>query len=308
MKIGVVIVTYNRLEKLRKALQCFDDQVHQPEYIMVVNNASTDGTDEFLKEWSMVDPNAAGKRIVVTMESNTGGSGGFCEGLRHACEQEAEWVWVSDDDAYPERDALRIASDYLDNKTADERDHIAALCARVMNHGKPDPYHSRSFYLKGIRISEKFASGEDFQKKEFDKNCFSYVGAILSRKKLELAGLPNKDYFIYYDDTEHAMRMKQYGRIVCIPSILVEHDTPPEFTGLTWKDYYKYRNMTDMYRKHYPGIPFRYFAAKIQIKCLINRITGRRNLRWTILEEGYRDAMAGRFGLHKTYRPGWKAE
>ena len=50
-KIGVVLVTYNRLPLLKKALHLFETQTVSPEYILVVNNASTDGTTSFLKEW-----------------------------------------------------------------------------------------------------------------------------------------------------------------------------------------------------------------------------------------------------------------
>ena len=51
-RIGVVIVTYNRKEKLRKAIQCYEEQEYKPRFIVVVDNNSTDGTKEFLLDWS----------------------------------------------------------------------------------------------------------------------------------------------------------------------------------------------------------------------------------------------------------------
>ena len=48
-KIGCVIVTFNRLEKLKKALAAYDKQEVKPKYIVVVDNASTDGTNVFKK-------------------------------------------------------------------------------------------------------------------------------------------------------------------------------------------------------------------------------------------------------------------
>ena len=50
-KIGVVIVTYNRLEKLKIALKKFENQTKKQAYILVVNNASNDGTLEYLNDW-----------------------------------------------------------------------------------------------------------------------------------------------------------------------------------------------------------------------------------------------------------------
>ncbi len=49
--IGAVIVTFNRLEKLKKALASYEKQTLLPEYIIVVDNASNDGTKEYLEEW-----------------------------------------------------------------------------------------------------------------------------------------------------------------------------------------------------------------------------------------------------------------
>lgn len=51
--IGVVIVTYNRLNKLKRTLSSYSSQKLLPKYILVVNNASTDGTDAFLSEWKL---------------------------------------------------------------------------------------------------------------------------------------------------------------------------------------------------------------------------------------------------------------
>lgn len=50
MQIGVVLVTFNRLEKLKIALESFENQTCSPKYLLVVNNASTDGTGDFLTQ------------------------------------------------------------------------------------------------------------------------------------------------------------------------------------------------------------------------------------------------------------------
>lgn len=70
MKIGVVIVTYNRLEKLKIALASYEKQTIKPQYILVVNNHSTDDTKEYLETWqknlSPID------KKVIHLEQNTG--------------------------------------------------------------------------------------------------------------------------------------------------------------------------------------------------------------------------------------------
>ena len=49
MKYGVVIVTYNRLELLKECLLCIDKQVKKFDSVLIVDNYSTDGTREYLK-------------------------------------------------------------------------------------------------------------------------------------------------------------------------------------------------------------------------------------------------------------------
>lgn len=74
MTVDVVIVAYNRLEKLKKALLCYERQTSPFRNMIVVNNHSTDRTTEFLEEWSNVDSPFA--KDVITTEENLGGLGG----------------------------------------------------------------------------------------------------------------------------------------------------------------------------------------------------------------------------------------
>lgn len=76
MKIAAVIVTYNRLYLLKEVLEAFDNQTRVPDYIIIVNNASTDGTEAFLEEWKKTEIKGQTK-FVITPEENLGGSGGF---------------------------------------------------------------------------------------------------------------------------------------------------------------------------------------------------------------------------------------
>ena len=49
-KVAAVVVTYNRLEKLKKVLASLESQTRLPQMLVIVNNAATDGTAEHLKE------------------------------------------------------------------------------------------------------------------------------------------------------------------------------------------------------------------------------------------------------------------
>ena len=74
MDIGVVIVTFNRVEKLKTALLNFDVQSILPAYIIVVDNASSDETPAFLGKWE--NDKKRYMKKVIRMNQNKGGSGG----------------------------------------------------------------------------------------------------------------------------------------------------------------------------------------------------------------------------------------
>lgn len=73
MNVAAVVVTFNRLEKLKKVLASLDAQTRLPEQLIIVNNASTDDTasylDEYEKNFSLKDKV---KITIVTLPENAG--------------------------------------------------------------------------------------------------------------------------------------------------------------------------------------------------------------------------------------------
>lgn len=302
--IGVVIVTFNRLAKLKKTLQLFEAQSISPLYIIVVDNASTDGTVEFLEQWKQEQ--SSYKRIGIFLRENTGGSGGFYTGLKESLSMEAQWVWVSDDDAFPELDALEAAQKYLDTQRYNWN-NISAICGQVLNQGKPDLEHRRVLYAKRGIIKEWIPPENMYTKEAFEINTFSYVGTIINRDKMEKIELTRKDYFIWFDDTEHSLRLGKIGRIICVPAIKIHHNVKKMNAEVhDWRSYYRYRNMADCYQRNFPRICYLIFYIKAEIKVKFYFLFNMDRIEKEMLKNGIRDAKKKRLGLHCIYRPGWK--
>lgn len=302
INIGVVLVTYNRLEKLVKSLECYDKQTYLPTYIVVVNNASTDGTADFLSSWEQETKQY--KKYVVTCEMNTGGSGGFYIGFQKAIElSSANWIWVSDDDAYTEERAFEILNEYL---LLHHQQNFSAVCGKVTQHGILSRAHRKNIYCKNFHIIEDRLEDNNYDR-EFEINAFSYVGTAISLEKLMMVGLPNKDYFIWYDDVEHSMRLSQVGRIICLPQICIEHDNQiikKSSRCINWKQYYGMRNSYDLYSKYFPK-----YVVEIQfiyklLKCLIKAIILNDYRTFKMYMHALRDAKRGNFGKSEKYYPG----
>ncbi len=103
-----VIVTYNRLEALKLTLK---NTFRQAFYkVVVINNCSTDGTQEWLDNFGGYNTLDKDRLIIIHSEKNLGGAGGFHQGFRYVGEQlpQADWLVSFDDDAYKEAHAIEI--------------------------------------------------------------------------------------------------------------------------------------------------------------------------------------------------------
>src|SRR5437868_4973779 len=98
-RVCAVVVTHDRKEMLRGCLSALEHQTRTPDSILVVDNASEDGTGHML---AAEFPRVAVRRL----DTNQGGAGGFHEGIRAAYEREFDWLWLMDDDTVPTPAAL----------------------------------------------------------------------------------------------------------------------------------------------------------------------------------------------------------
>ena len=245
MKIIAVVVTYNRIEKLKNTLFAYDAIKEGLDTLVIVNNKSTDGTYEYLSEWKVCK--SSFNKEVLNLDENLGGSGGFFKGCQYALSLGTDWILVADDDAYPNSDIIEKFESFSNEQNMDS---VSAVCSSVMHmDGTIDVGHRKKYIARcGFRPVFAPLSLDNYQKDSFKIDLFSYVGTFLNVEILKKVGLCNSDYFIYYDDTEHSMRMGKYGNIVCLPSIGFSHDdgygTAKGQTNviMKWRDYYDIRN------------------------------------------------------------------
>lgn len=304
MDIGVVIVTYNRIEKLKIALEKYDNQTYMPEYVLVVNNNSTDGTYEYLEEWK--NEKKAYKKYVINLEENIGGSGGFYTGLEQARKLSSNWIWVSDDDAFPKEDAFEKLNNL--SKKVDVTKY-SAICGKVINNGKIDLEHRRTITTGIFKIKEKSVPIEEYSKEYFTLNLFSYVGTIINKECIKKCGATIKDFFIYYDDTEHSYRLSTYKPIICVPNVEIIHNTVSD-NNVTWKKYYATRNRLIFYKKHFSKRHYYYiyitqYLKQIVVK-VIKKAIGKNYVVNEMKIKAIKDVKKDKLGLDNLYKPGWK--
>ena len=104
-KITAVVVSYNRKELLVDCIKSILSQTRKPDQVVIINNASTDGTLDTLKSMGYTTNPCI---FIISMEKNIGGAGGFHEGIKYAYNNNADWIWCMDDDCIPYPDALEL--------------------------------------------------------------------------------------------------------------------------------------------------------------------------------------------------------
>lgn len=197
MGVSAVIVTYNRKEEVLRCIKAVLNQSLQPENIIVVNNASTDGTAEYLEK------NIKDSRIkLLNLEKNTGGAGGFYSGLKYARETfDSDFYWLMDDDGYPDVNCLEI----LLSKIAGI-EYVMPVSLDINNPEKLSWFIHKPDRKKTDDYAElKKAWGEILDW------VVPFNGVLLSKKCVQEAGYINPDFFIWGDDYEHYYRCKKQG-------------------------------------------------------------------------------------------------
>ena len=103
LSVAALVATVNRRDLLHKHITQLLAQTRPLNEIIVVDNASDDGTFEMLQtEFPSV--------TVIRFEENMGNVGGIASGLELAFEKGHDWFWVMDDDANASEEALEKTS------------------------------------------------------------------------------------------------------------------------------------------------------------------------------------------------------
>ena len=256
--IVAVVVTYNRKELLKKVIASLRNQTIKVNGIIVVDNGTTDGTREWL---------GSEQGLSVIHQDNVGGAGGFYRGIQEAMHTTAEWIWCMDDDVFPNSDCLE---QLLAHYTPD--DNTGILCPKRLMNGKVFISETRRQNLTNPfkYIFEDCIKAEMLEKNEtVEIEGMAFEGPLIRREVVEQIGLPNKDLFILYDDTDYSYRAVLAGYKVKVVSSAVMNKYYHQST-LTkeeerlknkWKLKYHFRNTAYFCNKYGKNFFFRYLGC-----------------------------------------------
>ena len=185
----IAIVTYNRSHLLRGLLESIITMEPKPGHVVIIDNASSDDTTAVVESYR----ERLGTELVYRrLDTNTGGSGGFSEGMRTAYDLGSEWIWLMDDDVEVLPDGLARMGDWTPRFKSIQ--------------GRRYDYDGSEFYWQyrlsiplGIPIPFAPAGFDDSRYRVMNSGCFE--GMFIHRDIVAKIGLPDPRFFIYWDDS-----------------------------------------------------------------------------------------------------------
>ncbi len=247
-KVCAVIVTYNRLDLLKGAIQSLLNQTYQPD-ILVINNNSTDGTKEYLES---ID------NIHVITQDNVGGAGGFFTGINYAVENGYDFSWVMDDDIVADKDALKNLIDSYRMLVA-KGEKIGFLCSTVTS---ADGYMVNNPSIDDVKLNQTYhVSWNRFLKDGvIAVKSATFVSVLIPCAVSIELGLPIRELFIWGDDTEYTTRISRKYDCFLVGKSEIQHlrvgNKPIRLIDLEDKNrikmqFYSLRNEVYLHRKGY---------------------------------------------------------
>lgn len=313
MKICTVVVTYNRYELLKECLDALLNQTLKTD-ILVVDNASIDGTDiKIVEDNYLKNENIIYKRLA----QNNGGAGGFHFGVKYALDNQYDYVWLMDDDAEPELNALEILINNLDDTK------YSAYAPKTLI-GTKDIHTLSKFGHRGIfdyknclPAFQKAINLKEYEKDKCEIEMASFVGILIPISSIKKIGLPEKRFFIHHDDTEYSLRLVTLGKLLMINQSIIYHKEKRQEEKIErhflwfkknrikyeklWLKYFGLRNSVFIAFKYGKGYKRYFLAFKLYLDLITNIILydDKKYIRLIFATNSFFDGLRGHFDNEK---------
>ena len=251
-KVYIIVLNYKNYKDTLMCLESLLELKYNNFSIIVIDNASNDGSSEKIMQWIQ---NYSNNISIEFIESkfNLGYAGGNNIGIRKALQdEEMKYVWVLNNDTIVNKEAL---AELVMEMNSDI--HIGICGSKLIYNwdrnqiqGYGGWYH-KFFGMGGTVKDEKKISEIDY-----------VIGASMffRRKVFETTGLFSEDYFLYFEELDFSQRIKGKFKMACAINSIVFHKEgasigsngrkPQEKSMLS--DYYLIRNRILFTKKYCP--------------------------------------------------------
>ena len=209
MKTTIIIPNYNGLSFMEPCFEALDRQTTKDFKILVVDNGSTDGSVEWLKEKQIPS---------IFLPENTGFSGAVNVGLKAA---DTPYVILLNNDT-------KVAPHYVEalERAMDRSEKIFSVSSKMIQMYHPDLMDDAGdmYSVLGWAFQRGVGRPEGLYKKSCRVFTACAGAAIYRREVFETIGYFDEMHFAYLEDIDVGYRAKLYGydNVFC-PEAVVYH-------------------------------------------------------------------------------------
>lgn len=275
-KIGVILVNYNGKEHNEECIKSIFKSSYSNLQVIVVDNGSKDGSPELLRE-------KFGDKINLIMTGkNLGFSGANNIGIKKALDDNCDYIVLLNNDTIIDKDL------FYNMLKASKEESDAVISPKIYYYDNRDIIWSAGAdmrWKKGVTDQRGINQKDDGrynkrEKVEFATGCCLFIPSKVIKK----VGYLTDDYFLYYEDTDYCMRIREKGfNIIYEPTAILYHKESASTGGNLSKlyIYYNTRNrliFNKRFNKKNKIVYMPYFYITRFIKCVLWAINGRIDL------------------------------
>lgn len=212
--IYAITLNWNRANETLRCLKSLGNQTHPNTQILVVDNNSKDGSPDIIaKQYTNV--------LQIINKQNLGFAKGMNVGLRYALENNADYVFISNNDAYIAEDCLATLIKY---QTLD----TGILAPIIYYADYPQKIWSTAGIInpRNLEVDKKWSDKDDpgkwpdYLEVDFTPGC----GMLFHQSTLKTIGLFDENFTMYYDDLDYCLRVKNSNlSIKVVPAAKMWH-------------------------------------------------------------------------------------
>lgn len=221
-RVSVIVLTYNGLSFNQACLKSLTEFSDYPNLeIICVDNNSTDGTREYLKEWGEANPS----HRVILNDDNLGFAGGNNVGMEAAT---GDVIVLLNNDTYVTRGWVQ---DLVRPLLLDKTIGLAGPVTNMIGGVQKISLHYRDM----TEMAER-ARGFTMLRKEqhFETDAVAFFCVAMRREVMKEVGLLDPAFGLgYFEDDDYCRRIMKAGyRIVCVDGVFVHHHLSASFSEL----------------------------------------------------------------------------
>lgn len=271
-KVAAIVLNWNSYHLTSRCIKSLILQSYSNTEIVVVDNASADGSGKLLRD-------DFPEITLIENKSNLGFSGGCNAGIEYSVLNGADYILLFNNDAIAEKELISSLA-YV----ADSSVNCGIVTCGIVEMESLQPWYAGGEYNKwSLEVNSIAKAGlEDSSKCPMEVSFVSGCCMLIGKEVINTVGLLDENFFAYYEDLDYCIRTAEKGfKLIYLPEKLVKHWVSKSFKNernrlvkfLPVGYYSRMKGKTVLIRKYFK-FPYSIIAITVLLSKLLKYLVG----------------------------------